>query len=57
MSRTIQDTLSPGLGKDGKQVEYIETVDAYNKWAEVSFRTVQYHYYCTLTKLDQTGLR
>ncbi|CEL05577.1 hypothetical protein ASPCAL06695 [Aspergillus calidoustus] len=35
MSRTIQDTLSPGLGKDGKQVEYIETVDAYNKWAEV----------------------
>ncbi|KAL3491788.1 S-adenosyl-L-methionine-dependent methyltransferase [Aspergillus germanicus] len=35
MSRTIQDTLAPGEGRDGNQVEYIETVDAYNRWAEV----------------------
>ncbi|KAJ0426648.1 hypothetical protein BJY00DRAFT_307479 [Aspergillus carlsbadensis] len=36
MSRTIQDTLGPGSGRYGDhQIEYIETVDAYNKWAEV----------------------
>ncbi|KAL3467976.1 S-adenosyl-L-methionine-dependent methyltransferase [Aspergillus heterothallicus] len=32
MARTIQDTLTPG---PGPEVEYVETVDAYNKWAEV----------------------
>jgi hypothetical protein len=57
MSRTIQDTLAPGAGRDGNQIEYIETVDAYNKWAEVSFRTLEHHCYFTLTKLHQTGLR
>ncbi|KAL2823069.1 S-adenosyl-L-methionine-dependent methyltransferase [Aspergillus granulosus] len=35
MPRTIQDTLASGPEVDGHQIKYIETIDAYNKWAEV----------------------
>ncbi|KAL2855832.1 S-adenosyl-L-methionine-dependent methyltransferase [Aspergillus pseudoustus] len=35
MSRNIQDSLGPAPEAAGHQVKYIETVDAYNKWAEV----------------------
>ncbi|KAL4900938.1 hypothetical protein BDW74DRAFT_88949 [Aspergillus multicolor] len=40
MVQTIQETLAHGQGKDagisdGHRIEYMDTVEAYNKWAEV----------------------
>jgi hypothetical protein len=40
MARTIQETLASGSSSDApsssKPVQYVETIEAYNKWAEVS---------------------
>ncbi|KAL4915920.1 S-adenosyl-L-methionine-dependent methyltransferase [Aspergillus aurantiobrunneus] len=39
MAKTIQEVLAHGNGKeatsDGHAIEYVQTVEAYNKWAEV----------------------
>ncbi|KAL2827636.1 S-adenosyl-L-methionine-dependent methyltransferase [Aspergillus cavernicola] len=37
MAQTIQKSLAHGKGttSDGHQIEYVDTVEAYNKWAEV----------------------
>lgn len=39
-NQTIQEALGHGHGNDvgisdGHRIEYVETVEAYNKWAEV----------------------
>lgn len=39
MAKTIQELLADNPSGSAQQIRYVETVEAYNKWAEVGIST------------------